>query len=95
VTDKPNIILFMSDDVRWGDLDRYDQTPLLKGEGASARDHWLYMTETELVPSAIRMGNGRRSGTSATVGGAPPCTPPLSPSCSTCGRTLRNATTYS
>ena len=37
-------------------FDSYDQTPLLKGAGPSSRDHWLYMTETELIPGAVRVG---------------------------------------
>lgn len=37
-------------------FDSYDQTALLNGEGPSTRDHWLYMTETEMIPGAIRIG---------------------------------------
>ncbi len=37
-------------------FDSFDQTALLKGEGGSTRDHWFYMTETELIPGAIRLG---------------------------------------
>jgi arylsulfatase A-like enzyme len=37
-------------------FDSYDQTQLLTGDGPSTRDHWFYMTETELIPGAIRMG---------------------------------------
>jgi arylsulfatase len=37
-------------------FDTCDQTALFKGAGASTRDHWLYMTEMELIPGAIRLG---------------------------------------
>jgi arylsulfatase A-like enzyme len=37
-------------------FDSFDQTALLKGTGPSTRDHWFYMTETELIPGAVRLG---------------------------------------
>ena len=37
-------------------FDSCDQTALLTGEGPSTRDHWFYMTETELIPGAVRLG---------------------------------------
>jgi len=37
-------------------FDSCDQTALLRGEGPSTRDHWFYMTETELIPGAVRVG---------------------------------------
>lgn len=37
-------------------FDSFDQSALLKGEAGSARDHWLYMTETEMIPGAVRVG---------------------------------------
>jgi arylsulfatase A-like enzyme len=37
-------------------FDSCDQTALLTGDGPSTRDHWFYMTETELIPGAIRLG---------------------------------------
>ena len=37
-------------------FDSFDQTALLTGDGPSTRDHWFYMTETELIPGAIRLG---------------------------------------
>jgi hypothetical protein len=37
-------------------FDSCDQTALLTGEGPSTRDHWFYMTETELIPGAVRVG---------------------------------------
>jgi arylsulfatase len=37
-------------------FDSFDQTALLEGTGPSARDHWFYMTETELIPGAVRIG---------------------------------------
>jgi arylsulfatase len=37
-------------------FDSFDQTALLTGAGASTRDHWFYMTETELIPGAVRLG---------------------------------------
>ena len=37
-------------------FDSCDQTALLKGDGPSTRDHWFYMTETELIPGAVRLG---------------------------------------
>lgn len=37
-------------------FDSCDQTALLRGDGPSTRDHWFYMTETELIPGAVRIG---------------------------------------
>lgn len=37
-------------------FDSCDQTALLDGTGASTRDRWYYMVETELLPGAIRAG---------------------------------------
>jgi arylsulfatase A-like enzyme len=37
-------------------FDSCDQTALLTGAGPSTREHWFYMTETELIPGAIRLG---------------------------------------
>ena len=37
-------------------FDSCDQTALLKGDGPSTRDHWFYMTETEMIPGAVRVG---------------------------------------
>ncbi|NJI60434.1 arylsulfatase [Microbacterium oxydans] len=37
-------------------FDSFDQSGLLKGENGSTRDHWLYMTETEMIPGAVRVG---------------------------------------
>ncbi|MGZ4710294.1 MAG: sulfatase-like hydrolase/transferase, partial [Acidimicrobiales bacterium] len=37
-------------------FDSCDQTALLEGTGASTRDRWYYMIETELLPGAIRAG---------------------------------------
>ena len=37
-------------------FDSCDQTALLTGTGPSTRDHWFYMTETELIPGAVRLG---------------------------------------
>jgi arylsulfatase len=37
-------------------FDTFDQTDVLTGDGPSTRDHWYYMTETELIPGAIRVG---------------------------------------
>jgi len=37
-------------------FDSFDQTALLKGTGPSTRNHWFYMTETELIPGAVRVG---------------------------------------
>jgi arylsulfatase len=37
-------------------FDSYDLGPVLTGDGPSPRDHWFYMTETELIPGAVRIG---------------------------------------
>ncbi|WP_068315858.1 arylsulfatase [Polycladidibacter hongkongensis] len=37
-------------------FDSHDMSPVLFGEGKSSRNHWLYFTEQELSPGAIRMG---------------------------------------
>jgi arylsulfatase len=37
-------------------FDSHDQTALLRGTGPSTRDYWYYMTETELIPGAVRLG---------------------------------------
>ncbi len=34
----------------------FDQSGQLKGTGPSTWDHWLYMTEMELIPGAVRVG---------------------------------------
>jgi len=37
-------------------FDSYDMTPILLGTGKSRRNFWLYQTEDELAPGAIRVG---------------------------------------
>ena len=37
-------------------FDSYDQAELLRGTGGSKRDHWLYQTESEEIPGAVRLG---------------------------------------
>jgi arylsulfatase A-like enzyme len=37
-------------------FDSFDQTGLLEGTSDSTRDRWFYMTETELIPGAVRVG---------------------------------------
>ena len=37
-------------------FDSCDQTDLLTGAGPSTCDHWYYMTESELIPGAVRLG---------------------------------------
>lgn len=38
-------------------FDSYDMTPILLGNGKSARKNWFYFTENELTPGAARVGN--------------------------------------
>ncbi|PQO27883.1 arylsulfatase [Blastopirellula marina] len=38
-------------------FDSLDMTPVLTGEGESARKSWFYFTENELTPGAARVGN--------------------------------------
>ncbi len=38
-------------------FDSYDMSPLLLGNGKSARNSWFYFTENELTPGAARVGN--------------------------------------
>jgi arylsulfatase len=38
-------------------FDSYDMSPVLFGEGKSARKAWFYFTEDELSPGAARLGN--------------------------------------
>jgi arylsulfatase A-like enzyme len=37
-------------------FDSFDMAPILTGEGDWKRDFWLYFTETELMPGAVRIG---------------------------------------
>ena len=37
-------------------FDSYDMTPILLGTGKSNRTFWLYQTEDEIAPGAIRVG---------------------------------------
>ena len=38
-------------------FDSYDMSPVLFGTGKSGRKAWFYLTEDELTPGAIRLGN--------------------------------------
>ena len=77
-------------------FDSCDQTAVLTGTGPSTRDHWFYMTETELIPGAVRLGKWKaiwniRDG----LDRARPSTRTSCPSYSTFGTTPANATTGS
>lgn len=37
-------------------FDSYDMMPILSGTGKSKRDFWIYQTEDELAPGAVRVG---------------------------------------